>query len=249
MKPLLLLCAGFLLVGVLAAGVTFFLASGGRVQPAIEAAGPAPTAAPASSAADIEALRGEIAMLTRSLADLQSEVEGLRGSSLRQPLAVESELPTPESLAAAGLTPPQIEERMREVFAAEREREALEEKALREERERQSAARNAARIARDLGLGSADEKLLSEHLFASGQKRRELFDGARDGGFDREAMRASMEELRTWNTDQLYRIFSPSVAAQLEESGADMFGGGGRGFGGGRRGGNGEPAGNPPGGG
>jgi hypothetical protein len=45
-----------------------------------------------------------------------------------------------------------------------------------------------------------------------------------------------MEELRAWNSQELYRQFSPSVAAQLEELGNDMFGGG-RGPRGGRRGG------------
>jgi hypothetical protein len=74
---------------------------------------------------------------------------------------------------------------------------------------------------------------------AASAKRRELFENLRGGEFDRESMRASMAELRAWNSQELYRQFSPAVAAQLEELGNDVFGGGrGPGGFGGRRGGN-----------
>jgi DNA repair exonuclease SbcCD ATPase subunit len=238
MKPILFL-AGALLAGAASAALTVLLV----------APGPAPTGGvvsardavgPASGAADVQGLRGEIEMLSRTVGELQAEVERLSSTGLRQPLAsVDVPDVTPESLAAAGLTPVQIEERMREVFAAEREREDEQRAAEQAERARAQAERQAERIARELNLSPADQSLLTEHLVAAGAKRRELFDSLRGGEFDREGMRASMEELRAWNSQELYRQFSPALAAQLEEMGNDVFGGGrGPGGFGGRRGGN-----------
>lgn len=256
MKPILFL-AGALLAGAASAGLTVLLVSSDRpVERAAAAA--APSAVSPAAPADLEGLRGELEMLSHTVAELQSELASLRAQQSRQPLAAEDDAAvTPESLAAAGLTPVQIEERMRDVFAAERQREQDERDAEMAERARQMATRQAERIAGELNLSAADTTRLADHLFTAGEKRREIFEGMRDGGFDRDAMRASMEEMREWNSQELYRTFSPAVAAQLEEMGNDVFGGGRGGpggpggFGGGRRGGfggNGD-GGNAPGGG
>jgi len=251
MKPILFL-AGALLAGAASAGLTVLLVAPDGPSERAVAAGPTPVAP--ETPEDLEGLRGEVAMLTRTVGELQGEVERLRSSQLREPLAAGGEeAVTPESLAAAGLTPVQIEERMRDVFAAERQREDEQREAEQAERARAMAERQAERIAAELNLSPADRTRLTEHLVAAGEKRREMFDSMRGGGFDREAMRASMEELREWNTQELYRSFSPSVAAQLEEMGNDVFGGGrgpgGFGGGGRRGGGGGNDGGTPPGGG
>jgi hypothetical protein len=238
MKPILLF-AGALLAGAASAALTtLFLAPG--AAPASAGLSAREAVGPASDAADVAGLRGEIEMLSRTVGELQAEVERLGSTGLRQPLA-DVDVPdvTPESLAAAGLTPLQIEARMREVFAAEREREEGEREAEQAERARAQAERQAERVARELNLSPADQTRLSEHFVAASAKRRELFESLRGGEFDRESMRASMEELRAWNSQELYRQFSPSVASQLEELGNDVFGGGrGPGGFGGRRGGN-----------
>lgn len=237
MKPIVLL-AGAMLAGGASAALTVLIVSPNRG--AASAGVTARTAAaPATSPTDVEGLRGEIDQLTRSLGELQAEVERLSASGARQPMPIDDAgMDTPESLAAAGLTPQQIEDRMREVFAAEREREEEQRVADQAERSRAQAERQAERIARELSLSPADQSRLTEHFITAGAKRRELFEGMRGGDFDRESMRASMEELRAWNSQELYRQFSPGVAAQLEEMGNDMFGGGrGPGGFGGRRGG------------
>jgi hypothetical protein len=234
MKPILFLL-GALLAGAVSAGLTALWIAPGRA-PERGATPARELERPAGDAAEVAALRGEIDLLSRGLGDLQAQVERLESSQLRQPLALEQDgAATVETLAAAGLTPVEIEERMRDVFAAERQREQDERDVQEAERARAQAERQAARIAQDLGLAPADQARLTEHFVAAGAKRRELFEGLRGGEFDRESMRASMEELREWNTQELYRSFSPSVAAQLDELGNDVFGGG-RGPRGGRRG-------------
>jgi hypothetical protein len=251
MKPILFLL-GALLAGAASAGLTVLLVAPEHPSERAQAAGPAAVAPQA--AADPTGLRGELDMLSRTVGELQSQVERLQSSRLREPLAIEEQADvTRESLAAAGLTPVQIEERVRDVFAAEREREEQEREAELAERARAQAERQAERLASELNLSSVDRTRLADHFVLAGQKRRELFEGLRGGNFDRDALRDSFEELRAWNTQELYRTFSPAVAAQLDELGNDVFGGGRGpgGFGGGRRGGfgGGNDGANPPGGG
>lgn len=238
MKPLLLL-VGALLAGAASAALTVLIVSPNRV-PASEGVSARDAVGPSTGSTDVEGLRGELELLSRTVGELQAEVDRLSSTGLRQPLA-DVDVPdvTPESLAAAGLTPVQIEERMREVFAAEREREDEQRAAEQASRARAQAERQAERIAGELNLSPSDQTRLTEHFVAASAKRRELFEGMRGGEFDRESMRTSMEALREWNSQELYRQFSPSVAAQLEELGNDVFGGGrGPGGFGGRRGGN-----------
>lgn len=250
MKPILFLL-GALLAGAASAGLTVLLVAPGNETGRSAVVAPE-AVGPAGPSSDVEGLRGEIDLLARTVGDLASQLEQLQASQSRQPMVLEeSDAVTAESLSAAGLTPVQIEERMRDVFAAERQREEEQREVEEAERSRAQAERQAERIATELGLPPADQTRLAEHFVAAGAKRRELFEGMRTGSFDRESMRASMEELREWNTAELYRSFSPSVAAQLEELGNDMFGGGrGPGGFGGRRGGGGNDGGAaPPGGG
>lgn len=250
MKPILFLF-GALLAGAASAGLTVLLVAPGHT-PDRAAVAAGETAGPVGPSTDVDGLRGEVDMLTRTVGELRAELEQLQAAQMRQPavLSDEGEV-TAESLAAAGLTPVQIEARMRDVFAAERQREEQQREVEEADRARVQAERQAERIARELGLAPADQTRLAEHFVAAGAKRRELFDGVRTGNFDRESMRASMEEMRAWNTEELYRQFSPAVAAQLEELGNDMFGGGrGPGGFGGRRGGGDNAGGTtPPGGG
>lgn len=252
MKPILFLL-GALLAGAASAGLTVLLVAPTHPTERAQAAGPSAVAPQAAT--DLTGLRGELDMLSRTVGDLQSQVERMQSSRLREPLAIAEQTDvTPESLAAAGLTPVQIEERMRDVFAAEREREEQEREAELAERARAQAERQAERLASELNLSPADQTRLTDHFVLAGAKRRELFEGLRGGNFDRDAMRDSFEELRAWNSQELYRTFSPAVAAQLEELGNDAFGGGrgpGGFGGGGRRGGfgGGNDGANPPGGG
>lgn len=251
MKPILFLL-GALCAGAVAAGLTALLVTSGRSATRGGALTREAAASPAGAADDVAGLRGEVEMLARTVGELQAQIERLESSQMRAPMELEAEdAVTVDSLAAAGLTPVQIEERMRDVFAAERQREDEAREVEDAERARAQAERQAERVARELGLAPADQSRLALHFVAAGAKRRELFDGLRSGSFDRESMRASMEELRAWNSQELYRNFSPTVAAQLEELGNDVFGGGrGPGGIGGRRGSGDEGGGpTPPGGG
>lgn len=241
MKPILSI--GALLAGTAAAagGVTYFLASGpgsGRSTAAAEVGpGDRVTASPDGSG-EVGLLRDELQRLGATVHQLQVEVASLRASSAREPLQVASETPEGAPTTAA-LTPVQIEQQVRNVLAAEKQREEDQAEQDRIEREKQNAMRQAERIAERLSLAPSDQTLLANHLINAQDKRRALMDQMRDGGFDRNAMRSSFEQMRDWNNSELVRIFGPTVGTQIAEQTNDFGGRGGFGGPGGPGGGRG----------
>jgi hypothetical protein len=243
MKPLLLACV-LLTALAIGAGAALVgssvlcdpedrpdpLAGPDRAQPVEAPIGP-----------ELEGLRAEIAMLSGRLAKVQDELGRLRDAADRTPVQ-------PASLESSGAAakveiPPIQRQAVLQILEEERQREEDEREAQRQERELRAIENRAGRVAKELGMSPADERRLVELMVIETQKRDELISQVRDGGFDRDTMRQSMQELQRWRTDELAKSFGPSLAQQIGELGAD-WGGGGR-----RRGGNFGLGGGPGGGG
>lgn len=231
------------LVVVLASGASAYVATrlaancdtGAGEPVAIQATLAASTtgdAVPARSAED------QIALLTSRLDMVSAELENLRNSANRAPAAIPA-APTSEPAAGAVVITPEARQTVLAVIAEEKAREAAEAEARRLQQEKEAADRRAARIAKELTLSPGDEMRLSQLMVASNQKRQELFEGMRNGNFDREVARTQFEEFRKWQTDQLVGAFGQSIADQiLQSEGERFFGPGGPGGGpGGRMGG------------
>jgi hypothetical protein len=243
MKPLLFACVLLiaLAIGAGAALVGSSVLCGPEDRPDL-LAGPdraQPVEAPIGP--ELEGLRAEIAMLSGRLAKVQDELGRLRDAADRTPVQ-------PAQLEGAGVAakvevPPIQRQAVLQILEEERQREEDEREAQRQERELRAIENRAGRVAKELGMSPADERRLVELMVIETQKRDELISQVRDGGFDRDTMRQSMQELQRWRTDELAKSFGPSLAQQIGELGAD-WGGGGR-----RRGGNFGLGGGPGGGG
>jgi len=242
MKSLIAIGLFLVLAAAAAGGVVYFLSSGPAVGSGGEdqAIRPGhPVAASPTNGSEIGDLRDELARLGSTVTQLQMEVAALREASTREPLVAESE--EPEGLvAAAALDPVQLDQRVRDVLADEKRREEEQAEQERIEREQQNALRQAERIAERLSLAPADQTLLGNHLINAQTKRREIMDGMRENGFDRNAMRSTFEELQAWNNTELIQLFGQDVGTQISEQTGNMGGRGGfGGMGGGRGGGRG----------
>ena len=184
-------------------------------------------AAPGAST-QVADLRDELARLTVTVRNLQSEVESLRSAATRETMSAEPEVAAVQPQA---INRDQLEQSVRDVLAAERQAEQQKAETERIERDRQAATRMAERVGERLSLAPADTTRLANHLIAAQDKRNALMQQMRDSGFDRDDMRSSFEELRTWNNTELVRLFGADVGGQIAEQTNNMGGRGG--FGGG----------------
>ncbi len=239
MKSVAILFGVLLLLGGLAAGAMFLtLGSRGQSRSPVADSSATGAAAPVAitpAAPDaVASLQAEVGRLSERLFEMEVELASLRSGRLREPLSIESEPDGTAELTgdeSAAFTPVQVEQRMREVFAAEREREEREAETARMERERQAVITRAERVARELSMSPGEEKLLVGHMLSAQDKRRVLMEQLRESGFDRDTIRAGMEDFRAWNSSELVRLFGSNLATQLEEQGRDLMGGGFRGGG------------------
>jgi DNA repair exonuclease SbcCD ATPase subunit len=234
------LCATALAAGSIAYVVASQPASGPSLEtaslPASAASAPDAShgAALPGSSLELANLRDDLARLSTTVRSLQAEVESLRSASTRETMA-EPEAAAPQA-SAVPLT--QLEQSVRDVLAAERQRERDQQELERIERERQQAQRTAERVGERLSLAPADTTRLATHLVAAQDRFNLLRDQMRDSGLDRDGMRSSFEDLRTWNQNELVRLFGQDLGAQIGEQTNPFGGGRGGGFGGqGERGG------------
>src|SRR5262249_37633436 len=130
-----------------------------------------------------------------------------------------------------------------QIMQEERDKEQAKRDEERKQREQQAIADRSARIAKELGLGAADERKLTDFLTVASAKRDEVFKSVRDNGFDRDAMRKSFDDMRTWAEGELNNTFGANLGGQILQATRDSRGGNdfGGGWGGGWGGG-----GNPP---
>ncbi len=189
-----------------------------------------------SQAAELATLQRRVDLLEDELAALSSDRSRSAVASVAQSAP---KAPTPEALADI--------QRDAIVQVLEDQRKAEQEKreAERKERQRKAADEMAARTAKELGLGAGDERRLSDFYVAAGEKRDELFRPMRDGaGFDRDTIRQSFEDYRTWSESELKTNFGDNIGSRIIEYQRQQrdFGGFG-GFGGGPGGGFGGPPG------
>jgi hypothetical protein len=177
----------------------------------------------------------KFAYLAARVDALSLELEALRSTANRAPVATPMAVVAPDEVATSSVTAVQ-RETVLAVLAETRAREAAEAQAKKDADDRQQAERRAARIAKDLTLSPGDETRLAGLMYDSGKKRQEMFESMRNGNFDRELARTQFETLRTWQTDQYNAAFGASVAEQILAAEGDRGGFGG-GFGGGQGGG------------
>jgi hypothetical protein len=239
MKTLLTLVA---LGGILAAGSVGFLLTA-RTCPG-EAPTGAPTgaaqpAAPIPGSAEITALDGRVGELERLVLGLRADIARL--SEDRQRVAVASPAVGSESAAATPVEGSSFTAAERqaivEVIEADRIRREEERVAEEQRRAEQRILDRAAALARELGLGVADEKRLGDLMIAGAAKRDELFQQMRAGGDFGEDGRTRMREgftaLRDAYQADLTSAFGADLAQQILERtdlggrrGGDFMGGG-----------------------
>lgn len=171
-------------------------------------------------------LAEQVAILSGEVDSLRRELASLRESQDRQavPSAVESAPINVDQLAAVQ------RDAVVQILQEERDREAAKRDEERKLREQQALAERASRLAKELGLGAADEGKLTDFMGVAATKRDELFRGMRDGNFDREAMRTNVETYRSWAETELTATFGANLGAQIMQANRDVgFGGGDRG--------------------
>ena len=174
-----------------------------------------PAVAPESSV-----LAEKVASLEALLARTQADIHDLAGS--REPAAQPSAQPT------AMLNPPKevFLDAARSALTEERERQSAERAKLQQEWEQQRVQQRAASIAKELGLGAADQDQLLSVLSEESRKREELrsslgIDGSRPRDFlgaGNEAWdqyRKGTEELRTWKAAELEQRLGTEVGKQI----------------------------------
>ena len=235
MKPLLFACV-LLLALTIGAGAALVGTSVLRVSDERPDALPGPAKAEPADAPigpELEGLRAEIAMLSGRMAKLQDEVGRLRDDAARTP--VQATHLGGAGTAAKVEVPPIQRQAVLQILEEERQRQEDEREAQRKERELRAIENRAGRVAKELGMSPADERRLVELMLIETEKRDALITQVREGGFDRDTMRQSMQELQRWRQDELGKSFGPSLAEQIGEMGAD-WGGGGRRRGGGGQG-------------
>jgi hypothetical protein len=207
-------------------------------------------AAPGADQREIDRLQSSFDALSARVTELAGQVQELRGSADRTAVAVPTE-PTPAGEELATLSP-KAKSEVLGVLNEEFQRQEAERQAQRLARDKVQAQRRAERVAKDLSLGAADTQKLGDFYVAAGQKRRELFSSMQDGDFDRDTMMQSMQDMRTWQKDELTKQFGAALADQLEAYERPNWGGPGGGRGGrqfaglGYAGGNAKPAVPPP---
>ena len=244
MKPVLALSlivaalfAGF--VGATAAVVLGVGASSQSQSPsAVAAPNSAARKASASKGADrADELAAENAGLARQVDDLSTQVaaqcgelEGLRTDIARRetPSAAPATVAKVDDLAAVQ------HDAVVKILQEQKDLEQKKRDDERKARDQQQIKDRASRYSKELGLGAADEARLVDFMTVSAAKRDELFAGARDGSMDRDAMRKTFDDYRTWNETELKATFGADLAEQLlklQRGGRD--GGWGGDFGGG----------------
>ena len=221
MKPFavvftIIVCATLSAAGAAALAVRVMAPAGLETgpEPAMPAAG-----RPAEPDGEVAALRGEVQMLAQRIVDLEREVSMFRDQVSRRPVPTPVQpAGAPRSNAAPGASFSEEEraaivrilEDAREQELAQREEERL-------QREEDLLLARAGRIATEVGLSAADQKVLTDHMLVAAVKRREILDLARQDGFDRERMRDQFLELRDWSERTLVDTFGAGLAAEIQD--------------------------------
>ncbi len=236
------------LIVVLGSGASAYVAT--RLATTPQPVHADPTTEPAAAvvtddSARIQALQAQdkLAMLDARVSELTRELESLRNSANRAPVAAVSDSVVPETVGAVAITDLQ-RQTVLAVLEEDRARIAAEAEAARVKQETEQAQRRASRVAKELNLSAGDEARLADLMVEGGKKMQSMRDTMRNGTFDPELARAEIETVRKWQTDQYTVAFGAAVADQiLQTQDGQMRGFGGRDGGGAFAGGGGGQAG------
>lgn len=125
------------------------------------------------------------------------------------------------------------------VLADERADAAKKAEEERRQRDMEAATQRADRIAKELGMTTAQRDSLADIYFTERGKRDEFMKGLREGTIpeDREQMRQTFQQYRDWRTNELNTRLGADLAARVTEAEGDRgmggfgmrgeFGGGG----------------------
>ncbi|MFT7668993.1 MAG: hypothetical protein ACI8X5_001693 [Planctomycetota bacterium] len=194
----------------------------------------------------VEQVRSEVDRLAKENNDLMMRLVALEGrsSSSRDAVATQTEavdnaelqkqiaelaaaLKNPQSAQSAGLRNI-VAVAMEEVRETEEQERDLE----REQRDVDRIIERMGEYSEKLGLDAVQKKSMQAALIDSNNKRGELFATMREGGSDRDEIRATFGTLREETEGALGRILSPTQLEdykEMEDRGRFGFGGGGRG--------------------
>lgn len=201
---------------------------------------PAPQAsvelAPASTSSSMtqeqeSALRAELGSLQQRMEALHEQVANLRSASERvaalpEKLEVAPELDSANAIAALN------KNAIKAVIEEDRAEQARKREEERKQRQDEQLEKRAEQVAEKVGLNAVQTKQLAAFYTQEQARMDEFRSQMRDGDVpaDREAMRQTFQDFRTWREDELGKTFGSETAAKILEN--DRFGGFGGGPGG-----------------
>jgi hypothetical protein len=191
---------------------------------------PAPTPAGDAGAAEREAtLRAELSSLQVRFDELSTRVAEMRSASERTaaaPTKLETEPVLDSSNAIAALNKNAI----KAVIEEDRAEQAKKREDERKQRASEQLQNRADQVAEKVGLNAIQKQQLVSYYELESARMEEFRSQMRDGGgpSDRESMRQTFQDFRTWRETELTKTFGAETAAKIQEN--DRMGG--RGFGG-----------------
>lgn len=192
----------------------------------------APTTSSSSMTQEQElALRGELGSLQQRMEALHEQVASLRSASERvaalpEKLEVAPELDSANAIAALN------KNAIKAVIEEDRAEQARKREEERKQRQSEQLENRAEAVAKKVGLDALQTKQLTAFYEQEQARMEEFRSQMRDGDVpaDREAMRQTFQDFRTWREDELNKTFGNDTAAKILEN--DRFGGFGGGPGG-----------------
>jgi hypothetical protein len=209
----------------------------------------APTPAEDAGSAEREAtLRAELSSLQVRFDELSTRVAELRAGSERV-AAAPTKLETEPVLDSANAIAALNKNAIKAVIEEDRAEQAKKREDERKQRQNEQLQNRADQVAEKVGLNAVQKQQLVAFYEQESTRMEEFRSQMRDGGGpgDRESMRQTFQDFRTWRETELTKTFGAETAAKIQENdrmggrgfGGDMGGGGNRGGGGGNRGGGG----------
>lgn len=229
MKPIVVVLS---LIAAVAAGAVGGIVASTTATPAQAVAGPSRGAARApetatarpSALVDNSDVQKQIGDLSNEVARLQAELVALREGRVRADATEAAQAVTTEEIPAGSLAIIH-EDAIRRVIAKDRAELQQKEEDARKQREIDSAVQRAERIAKELGLSTAEQQKLAEVYVMERDKRDEFRKAFQDGTVpDRDQMRQTFQEFRDWRTTELTSRLGADLAAKVNEFEGDRGG-------------------------
>ena len=224
--------------------------AGGYLGARLGAPAPAPATVPelgpglaqaAGSAEGETALRAELSALQLRLEMLHEQIAHMRSTTERvaaapEKLVHENEVSSANALAALN------KDAIKAVIEEDRADQARKREEERKQRQSDQLQTRADQVAEKAGLNAVQKQQLVGFYERESARMEEFRTQMREGTGqqDRETMRQTFQEFRSWRETELNTLFGAETAAKIQEN--DRFGG--RGFGGGEGGGGNQGTGN-----